>query len=302
MSKSSISLSSIDSKLLDTISRSRSSNSDSINKNQINKNQITNISSNESILEIKELNLELINPNTKNYNIDSQGGSKLVIIGKPGTGKSTLIASILYEKKGIIPVGKFVSGTEDSNNFYKEIAPSLFISNIYEEEDVEKFIKRQKLAKKHIENPWAVLLLDDCTDKPALFKRPLQQNLYKNGRHYKMLYIVSLQYCMDVLPSIRTNVDGVFILRETNLKNRHSLYENYAGIIPDFNIFCQIMDQITNDYTALYIHNSTTTNDWKDCIFWYKADMSKIKNWKFGCPDYWKFAKNRFDPNYTDTI
>lgn len=258
--------------------------------------------SEQSVLEIKELNTDIINPNSNNYMIDNQGGSKIVIIGKPGTGKTNLISSLLYAKRDIIPVGCIMSGTEDSNHHYRQIFPTLFVHNTYDEEQIEKFIKRQKLAKKHLDNPWAVLLLDDCTDKPALFKKPLQQNLYKNGRHYKMLYIVSLQYCMDVLPSIRTNVDGVFILRESNLKNRHSLYENYAGIIPDFNIFCQIMDQITNDFTALYIHNSTTNNNWKECIFWYKADISKLNNFKFGCNDFWKFSKLRYDENYVDPI
>ena len=27
-----------------------------------------------------------------------------------------------------------------------------------------------------------------------------------------------------------------------------SLWENYAGIIPDFSSFCSILDQITDDY------------------------------------------------------
>ena len=42
---------------------------------------------------------------------------------------------------------------------------------------------------------------------------------------------------MDVKPVIRTNIDGTFILRDSNLKNRRSLWENYAGIIPDFGMF-----------------------------------------------------------------
>ena len=36
------------------------------------------------VYNIKELNLELINPSTKNYKKESQGGSKIVVIGKPG--------------------------------------------------------------------------------------------------------------------------------------------------------------------------------------------------------------------------
>ena len=27
------------------------------------------------------------------------------------------------------------------------------------------FIKRQKIARDHLENPWAVVILDDCTDE-----------------------------------------------------------------------------------------------------------------------------------------
>lgn len=249
-----------------------------------------------------EITLESIEDYYYGFQIDGNG--RFLLEDFTVTHNTNLISSLLHSKKDIIPVAEIMSGTEDSNYFYRKIFPSLFVHNFYDEEQVDKFIKRQKIAKKHLANPWAVLLLDDCTDKPALFKKPLQQNLYKNGRHYKMLYILSLQYCMDVLPVIRTNVDGVFIMRETNLKNRHALYENYAGVIPDFNLFCDIMDQITNDYTALYIHNATTTNNWEECVFWYKAEQidKKYPDFKFGCPDFWKFSEERFDKDYVDPI
>jgi len=250
----------------------------------------------EQILQIKELDLNMITPPTdKMYDIE-QGGPKLVVIGKPGTGKTTLIASILHSKKHIFPVGMAMSGTEDSNGFYGKIFPSTFVYNELNENKIEEFIKRQKLARKHIKNPWAILLLDDCTDDPKVLKRPLFQGIFKNGRHWKMMFILSLQYCMDVLPVIRTNVDGTFILRETNLKNRRSLWENYAGNIPDFSLFCEIMDQITDDYTALYIHNATKTNKLEDCGFWYKASPAISNNFKLGCDDYWNFHKSRYNP------
>ena len=106
---------------------------------------------------------------------------------------------------------------------------------------------------------------------------------------------------MDVRPVIRTNVDGVFILREPNLRNRKVMYENYAGIIPDFSLFCTILDQITDDYTALYIHNATKTNDWKDCVFWYKAKPIP-KDFKFGSPTFWDHHWQRYNPEYVDPI
>lgn len=215
------------------------------------------------------------------------------------THNTTLITSLLYQKRHIFPVAFIMSGTEDSNGHYKKIVPSSFVYNKLDEKKVEDFIVRQKIAKKHLENPWAILLLDDCTDDPKLFNKPLFQGLYKNGRHWKMLFILSLQYCMDIKPVIRTNVDGVFILRESNMRNRKSLWENYAGIVPDFSLFCSILDQITDDYTALYIHNATTSNKLEDCLFWYKADRIP-SDFKLGNIDFWKFHKHRYNENYKD--
>lgn len=250
-------------------------------------------------INLKELSLEDIAPSTQTMNKEDQGGSKIVVIGKPGTGKTTLIASLLYGKRHIFPVAIAMSGSEDSNGFYRRILPSTFVYNDYDEEVVKSFIRRQKIAKEHLANPWGVILLDDCTDDPKIFNKPLQQGMYKRGRHWKMWYILSLQYAMDVRPVIRTNVDGIFILREPLLKNRKTLWENYASIIPDFSLFCDIMDQVTDDYTALYIKNDSHANTWQDCVFWYKAKIVP-KDFKFGCPEYHAFHFARYNPDYVE--
>jgi hypothetical protein len=217
------------------------------------------------------------------------------------TGKSTLITSLLYAKQAIFSSGVVMSGTEDSNHHYSQMFPPTFVYNKLHKDKLEDFIKRQKLAKEHLQNPWSILLLDDCTDDPKLFNDPLFQGIFKNGRHWKMWFILSLQYCLDVKPVIRTNIDGTFILRETNLRNRRALWENYAGVIPDFSMFNDIMDQITNDYTALYIHNATTSNKLEDCIFWYKAKPVP-NDFKVGCDEYWDFHNQRHNPNYKDSV
>jgi len=215
------------------------------------------------------------------------------------TGKTTLITSLMYEKSDIFPAGIVMSGTEDSNGHFRKIMPSLFVYNQLEIKQIENFIMRQKIAKKHLSVPWGLLLLDDCTDDPKIFNSRLFHHIFKNGRHWKMLFILSLQYCMDIKPVIRNSIDGTFILRESSLRNRKVLWENYASIIPDFKTFCTIMDGITGDYTALYIHNQATTNDWRDCVFWYKAKPFP-SNFKFGSKEIWKFAHQRYDPNYRD--
>jgi GTPase SAR1 family protein len=250
---------------------------------------------------IKELDLDIIQPNNKTMGDTDQGGSKIVVIGKPGTGKSTLIADILYNKRDIYPCAEIMSGTEDSNGFYKKIIPPTFIYNKLQIDRVEAYIKRQKLARKHLRNPWSILLLDDCTDDPAILRTPLFQNIFKNGRQWKMTFILSLQYCLDIRPVIRNNVDGTFILRESNLRSRKALHENYAGVIPDFQLFCTIMDQITTDYTALYIHNASKSNDWRECVFWYKAKPVP-DGFKFGCQDYWEHYQALYNKEYVEPL
>jgi len=217
------------------------------------------------------------------------------------TGKSFLISSLLYEKSHIFPSAMVCSGTEDSNHHYSRIIPPTFIYGNLNKDKIQDFVKRQKVAKEHLENPWSVLLLDDCMDDPKMFNDPIFQGIFKNGRHWKMWFILSLQYCLDVKPVIRTNIDGTFILRETNMRNRRALWENYAGVIPDFSMFNDIMDQLTTDYTALYIHNATTSNNIEDCVFWYRAKQIP-KDFRFGSDEFWGFHNARYDEEHTEMI
>jgi hypothetical protein len=212
------------------------------------------------------------------------------------SGKSTLISSLLYEKSHIFPTGIAMSASEDSNHHYsKSLFPSTFVFNGLDKEKLEEFVKRQEAAKKVLPNPWSIVVLDDCMEDPKIFNDPLFGKIFKNGRHFKMLLVIGLQYALDVRPTVRVCIDGCFILRETNIKTRKAIFENYAGVIGDFSLFCDLMDSLTNDFCALYIHNTSTSNKIEDCVFWYKA-RPVPKNFKLGCAEYWAFHNERFEP------
>jgi tRNA(Met) C34 N-acetyltransferase TmcA len=129
--------------------------------------------SNVEILRIRELNLDMIAPTTATYKKFEQGGSKLAIVGAPGRGKSSVIGSILYAKKHIFPVAMIVSTVEKDSPYFSKFIPNIFIHDKYGEKQLEKFIQRQKLSKEHLECPWAFVVLDDCTDDPSIFRKPL---------------------------------------------------------------------------------------------------------------------------------
>jgi len=244
-------------------------------------------------IRIKELDINDLRPRSI-----EDDGVKYAMIGKPGTGKSSIIKSYMHAKRHIFPVGLFCNGTEDSTQFFSKHVPNLFIHPL-SITLVESFIKRQKLAKQYLSNPWSLFITDDCMDDTRIFTKPAFKYVFKNGRHLKMSYIMSLQYSIDVKPDIRGCIDGTFILRESNERFRKNLYENYASVIPTYAEFKAILDSVTGDYTALFIDNRATSNAVEDCVYYYKANLNMIEpDFKFGCQEFWDFSANRYNNDY----
>jgi hypothetical protein len=232
-----------------------------------------------------------------------EDGTKIIIIGKAGSGKSSLIKDILASKAHLIPVAQVFSGTEDSNHAFGSIIPDVCIYNKLDLKAMENFKIRQKTAKKWLKNPWALQIIDDCTDDPKILKKTIFQDYYKNGRHWAMLHILTLQYCLDIPPAIRNNYDYAFIFKENIIATREKLHKYFGACIHSFQDFNNLMDTITGDYTALVIKNSASATTPEECLFWYKADPGAIpKNWKFGSAVAWEFQQDRRDPNAVETL
>jgi len=240
-----------------------------------------------SKLELKKFNMKKI-----------KDDSVVVFIGKRNTGKSFLLKDLLYHKRDI-PVGTVISGTEGANHFYSEIVPSLFIHEEYTPQLVNNVLKRQKKVGKKIDrgeeglDPRAFLILDDCLYDSSWKKDKNMRAVFMNGRHYKLLFLLTLQYAMGVPPNLRTNIDYVFILRENFINNRRRLYDNYAGMFPTFEVFCTVMDQCTNDYECLVIDNTTKSNKLEDQIYWYKA--SAHDDFRIGADVFWEHHEENYD-------
>jgi len=222
----------------------------------------------------------------------------VVLIGKRETGKSFLCKDLLYHHRDI-PCGQVISGTEAANEFYSKMVPKLFIHEEYQGSVIQNVLKRQKLMIDKLKSnstidPRLFLILDDCIYDNSWVKDKNVRSLFMNGRHFKVLFIITMQYALGIPPNLRTNIDYVFILRENYVSNRKRLYEHYAGMFPTFEMFCQVMDQCTENFECLVIDNNSKSNKLDDQVFWYKAN--ERGDFKIGADDYWQYSQS----NYVD--
>lgn len=238
--------------------------------------------------------------NLQKFDMSSIPDDKVVVfIGMRNTGKSYLVRDLLYHHRDI-PIGTLISATESANKFYSNIIPSLFIHEKINSTLLQNVLKRQEIIMKRIHkevkklgkstiDPRAFLILDDCMYNKKWVNDETIRALFMNGRHYNIFFIITMQYVLGIPPNLRGNVDYVFILRENNIGNRKRIYENFAGVFPSFEIFCQVMDQCTENYECIVIHNNAKSNKLEDQVFWYKAEPHD--DFRVGAPEFWKWQE-----------
>lgn len=259
------------------------------------------------------LNLDKFNMKNIVFKTNEAKGPSIVLIGKRDTGKSYLVRDLLYYHQDI-PIGTVISGTEEGNGFYGKMVPRLFIHNEYNTVIIENILKRQKQVLKQVKkeiisfrksniDPRAFVILDDCLFDNSWARDKMMRLLFMNGRHWKVMLVITMQYPLGVPPILRTNIDYVFILRENYIANRKRIYENYAGMFPTFESFCQVMDQCTENYECLVINNNSKSNKLQDQVFWYKAEPHN--DFRLGSKEFWDMSKDMgsddeeeaYDPN-----
>ena len=208
--------------------------------------------------------------------------SVCIFLAKRNSGKTVALTHVLSSHMNI-PIGVVISPTEQMNKHFSNYIPGMLIYDEYDPKILQKFVDRQlKIAGQYTNekeryghtdiDPRAFLILDDCLyDKTWPTDKNIRQ-LFMNGRHMKVFMCITMQFPLGIPPVLRTNVDYVFILRETNIANRHRIYQQYAGIFPSFETFNDVLNQCTEDFECMVINNKTQSNKIEDQVFWWKAD------------------------------
>lgn len=228
----------------------------------------------------------------------------ICIIAKRNSGKSWIVRSLLNHYRDV-PAGIIICPTDKMSNFYDSIIPSLYVHYEYSSLTISEILNRQEamllkyneyLKKDKVVDPRAFIVMDDCLADVKVWATDQNiKELFLNGRHYKILFILTMQHCLGIKPDLRDNIDYVFLLKNNKIGEQKKIWTNYAGIFPTFTAFRQVYNELTKDYGAMVINNKGG-DEFIETIFYFKA--KKIEKILVGCRQYNKAHANNFDKDW----
>jgi hypothetical protein len=213
----------------------------------------------------------------------------VLMVAKRRSGKSFLVKDLMYYKRNLL-TGVVMSGTENGNGFYGKWIPPIFVYTEFDKEALERLLNRQKKLTQRGIAQGVFVILDDLSFDKKLMNDSVMRELLFNGRHYKITLFICLQYCLDLSPPLRANIDYVFALKENVF--REKLFKNFFPITRNLATFNTIMDEMTKDFGVLVLDNTSSSSKLNECVFWYKARADR-KPYKLGTQDAWNFSKKR---------
>ena len=231
----------------------------------------------------------------------------IVMIAKRASGKSWICRDLLKHFKDI-PVGIIIAPTEKMANppFYSAFFPDTYIHFEYKSETIEKVLYRQHIMiekekdKQKIGikiDPRGFILMDDClSTKSSWMKDQPIMELLLNGRHYRLMYILTMQFPLGITPELRCNFDYIFLLAEDFYSNLKRLYDHYAGMFPTFDAFRTVFRELTNDFGCMVIVNRGARSSFLEKIFWFRSSNDEVG--MIGCSQFVNYHNNNYDSEW----
>lgn len=224
----------------------------------------------------------------------------ILLIGKRGTGKTTLMKDIMYHMRHKLQFGIAMSATEESSGALSTFIQPSCVYNNFCGPALDVMLEYQKQTGRRGGNMRRLfLILDDvCFDKKIMKGMNIRET-FMNGRHRKIFFVNCMQYCMDLGPDLRTQVDYVFALRENIMNNREKLHKYFFGMFKDFKDFGTVMDACTQGYECLVLNNTVRSTKVEDCISYYEANPN-LPPFKMGAPGFWRLNARYFHDSEDD--
>ena len=213
----------------------------------------------------------------------------IIIIGRRGTGKSILLKDLCYHLRDRWDFGIACTPTEETAETFRSMMPDSWVFDGFDMNRLEQMMLMQRANQTRGKERSLFLLTDDCGFDRGSFRGKAVRDLMMNGRHYHICYMSCLQYCLDMTPDIRSQIDYVFCLKDNILSNRQRLWRAFFGMFERYEDFSRTLDRCTDNYACLVLDQTTPTSKIEDCVFWYRGGCN-IPKFTIGKPVFHRLA------------
>lgn len=207
-------------------------------------------------LEIKKFRMQNIRPD-----------ATIAIIGRRGSGKTTLNKWILYYLKNRTRSAYVISNTADMNGDYNTLLPDNCIMREFDPARVSKILEMQVKLRDRLESNninkntkvSCIIIMDDILSDPKWKNSPVMKEMIMDGRHFFLTNILSVQAPQAIPNQYRENFDYLIITSASNEKYKRFIYDNYINheACPNYTQFKNIIAQCTAGHMSLLIDNKT---------------------------------------------
>ena len=197
----------------------------------------------------------------------------ITVIGKRGSGKTVLLRDLMYQLRDRFDLVLALTGTEASADAFRQYIPECFIFDV-EIKKIAKAVEIAKVLRKHGNTREILIIMDDFMDKKSILDADVFRDIGYNGRNFNFTLIISLQYCMEMKPFLRSQIDYCFVFFEPNRSNRKKLWEYFFGIFDDFDSFTHTLSKCTRNFECMVLDTTQNTGDVQDQLHYYKSDIN----------------------------
>ncbi len=150
----------------------------------------------------------------------------LLVLGKRNTGKTNLIKCLikqLYDKQCITTLLAISSNPDD----YRDITDTT-----YTKYDNSMYAQLKD---------GTCIILDDMFNLQEKFV----QDLFTYRKRHKFICIIACQYLLDIKSSLRRQLDGIYMFKETNINSIKRMYDCFANsAISNFETFKMLITDL----------------------------------------------------------
>ena len=219
---------------------------------------------------------------------DIQLGNIIALLGRKGSGKTTVIKALCHVLSSIVDVVVVISPTAIGNEFHHFI-PITCIHDKFNADWLENLIDYQTRKWEENTGKEVLVILDDCAFDNTMFKCEAFRKLFFNCRWAHITVIIASQSALNMPTYLRDQIDITISSCYRSERAQMQLYDNYFSVFDRFTDFKRTMMKIAQKRHMLVTINSfSETNDVANNVFWYKAPYP-VPDFKMGNPELWTF-------------